>query len=1011
MLIGCFDGKEFPIQTTSSTAIEEENASSTPVILHEAISLSNTSVKVVFNKSVQKDSAENYENYSIDGLVIIFAELNKDNPEIVNLTTTPQEDKEYSVIATNIIDINDLTIDTEHNKVNFTGIPQKYDTTCPTLLQAEAIHATLVRLTFSEPMDTNTLSDLSAYSIDKISINQVQTTSNPTTVLLYTDSQLPIEYTLTVTKVKDASENEICNSNTAKFSGTTVTDDVSPTIEKVEVQDNSSVLVTFSEAIDPITAENIANYTINGLTVISAVIIDANSKQVLLFTSSQSAIEYTLTVSNVKDKSNNIIAIPNSGIFQGISGGTPTPPIMISVTPIYNTKLIVTFSKPVTTASSETVANYAIPSLTNSTATRDSASPAKVNLVTSSQSAITYTLTANNIYSENNILIGSPNSKTFTGDALPCISTISTPDNISIKVQFTEKLNLTEANNISNYSEIGSSLTLNSISVDSFDNSIVYISSATQTAGVTYTLQAMGLKDLNGNLIDTTNNSCYQKSFSGSAVGDTVVPTVTSVIVISPTTIIIIFSEIVDLTTSQTASNYVISPSVSVTNAVRDASDKSKVTLTTAAMDQINYTITISGVKDLAGNPSNDTKNFTGDGFPKLNTATATDNTHVELVFSETVDITSAETTGNYSIPGLTVFSATRKVGEPNKVTLQTSSQTNAQNYTVTVTNVKDLTNNIIQAPNNTANFVGFNDTQPPKVISATSINNTTVEVAFDEAVQQATAETSTNYVISGLPVISAVRQVDTSKVRLTTHYQSNTTYTVTVSNVQDLFSHTITAPDNTANFNGSGSTPDFINDFGSMTNISELIALGWLIHDHSQATNDAPSQWKITSGSVVQLKNIWGGSNSGTRTDAYEAGTYFIYNVDIGNDYFIQAKMSSADDDDIGLVVRYTDENHYYRFSWMLSGSVGGNRKLVLVNGPNAGGSTNLEIATGIPYVINQKYIVRLSVVGNLLEVYIDDVLIFSHTDNTLTTGKAGFYNWGNVGSYYDDVLIQPIP
>ncbi|MBN1948772.1 MAG: hypothetical protein JW784_03440, partial [Candidatus Cloacimonetes bacterium] len=85
--------------------------------------------------------------------------------------------------------------------------------------------------------------------------------------------------------------------------------------------------------------------------------------------------------------------------------------------------------------------------------------------------------------------------------------------------------------------------------------------------------------------------------------------------------------------------------------------------------------------------------------------ATATSLTSVNLIFSESLDETSAETTTNYSIQPELNISAANLSG--NRVTLTTAEQTPGQLYTVSVNNVEDLAGNVI-AGNNTANFTGY---------------------------------------------------------------------------------------------------------------------------------------------------------------------------------------------------------------------------------------------------------------------------------------------------------------
>lgn len=80
-------------------------------------------------------------------------------------------------------------------------------------------------------------------------------------------------------------------------------------------------------------------------------------------------------------------------------------------------------------------------------------------------------------------------------------------------------------------------------------------------------------------------------------------------------------------------------------------------------------------------------------------------------------------------------------------------------------------------------------DTAPPVLSSATAISATQVDVQFDEALDQPSAENIANYTIAGLTISNAVLDgVDPSLVHLTVSAMTNgQTYTLTTNNIADL--------------------------------------------------------------------------------------------------------------------------------------------------------------------------------------------------------------------------------
>lgn len=89
---------------------------------------------------------------------------------------------------------------------------------------------------------------------------------------------------------------------------------------------------------------------------------------------------------------------------------------------------------------------------------------------------------------------------------------------------------------------------------------------------------------------------------SGTVSTDNTPPTLVSASVINPTSIVLTFSEPLELTSAQAKSNYSINNGININSAVL-SSDGKKVTLntTTNSPDQ-TYTVVVSGVKDIAGN-------------------------------------------------------------------------------------------------------------------------------------------------------------------------------------------------------------------------------------------------------------------------------------------------------------------------------------------------------------------------------------------------------------------------
>ena len=137
------------------------------------------------------------------------------------------------------------------------------------------------------------------------------------------------------------------------------------------------------------------------------------------------------------------------------------------------------------------------------------------------------------------------------------------------------------------------------------------------------------------------------------------------------------------------------------------STDTKTVTLTTTQhIANQTYTVVVSNVKDLAGNIISSSNNsalysYEGDTTPpSLLSAVILNSTAVDLFFSEELETSSSQIKSNYSINNGIVVNSAALSTDRMKVTLNTTQHVTNQNYTVTVTNVKDLAGNIISSNN-----------------------------------------------------------------------------------------------------------------------------------------------------------------------------------------------------------------------------------------------------------------------------------------------------------------------
>jgi len=328
----------------------------TPPRVVEARSVSATSVLVTFSEPLDSEAADP-THFSIGPNLVVTGAVQTEYQTQMLLTTTRQvADTQYTVTVQGVRDRARNALDPAASSAMFRGISRELF-----LETAIARSATEVLLTFSEPMDRSTAENIANYSISDpdedvdvdIAITGATASADAKTVLLTTTPQQNIEYKITATNIRAIRDDFLIDPmrNTAVFHGIPPADAARPAVVSAVSASDTSVLVTFSEALR-VESAAAANFSIApGLAVLDAT-LTAQENQILLTTAVQRAdVVYTVTVANVRDKAGNVVADPpgNSAIFIFDGGpetvGAGEAPRVVGAASTSNTTVVVTFSK------------------------------------------------------------------------------------------------------------------------------------------------------------------------------------------------------------------------------------------------------------------------------------------------------------------------------------------------------------------------------------------------------------------------------------------------------------------------------------------------------------------------------------------------------------------------------------------------------------------------------------------------------------------------------------------
>jgi hypothetical protein len=346
--------------------------------LATAIALSNTSVLLTFSEQMESTAAQNIAFYRIvaadasppardvGNIVITNAVLNADKTTVV-LTTSSQDDREYTVIATNQKRRSGgHLIDPFRNTATFFGIAP-IDTTSPRVVSAFSTGSTSILLTFSEAMADNaidpahvTITGCPAAAApcapgteDPLGVTAAVLSLHRTQVLLTTlPQEEDIVYTVTVTQGQDVAGNAMNPAaNTATFtfdpqvtgggegSGAATSGASSPRVVGAISTGNTTILVQFSSpmsvsALEPtnysIVQENVHPEvgTLGVLPTPAPSFLDGRRTAVVLTTLSQNEVRYRVTVVNVVDLEGRplVPAVTTTGVpnpTSALFAGTP----------------------------------------------------------------------------------------------------------------------------------------------------------------------------------------------------------------------------------------------------------------------------------------------------------------------------------------------------------------------------------------------------------------------------------------------------------------------------------------------------------------------------------------------------------------------------------------------------------------------------------------------------------------------------------------------------------------
>lgn len=422
-----------------------------------------------------------------------------------------------------------------------------------------------------------------------------------------------------------------------------------------------------------------------------------------------------------------------------------------------------------------------------------------------------YTLTAN------------AKSVNFTGivadTSVPTIVKVSGKDANKFEVEYSDKMDFATSTDVANYT-FDKSVKVVKAELNGDRNKVTLITDTAKRNSV-YTVTVQNVTNSDGKVISKASRKV-------TAVEDKVTPKLTGVKVQNNRLIILTFTETsgMDKASVETLANYSINDLNVLTATAYDITPDDDlydtVVLTTDEQTaNKSYTLTLENLVDagvLANPLGKVTRTFRGatedktSPTVKASSVSASNNNEVVVDFTENnaMSVESLQDISNYAITYgssgdvLEVISAKAAsttypdLYSNRKVTLTTAPQEIGKNYKLEVKGVQDEFGNALKTKGGsstaytTYSFVGsIVDVKPATVTSVDYISDTRVDLYFVEGLKESIAEDPTNYSINkdiGAPIKANYKETNGKFiVELTTQKLSaNTTYTVTINNVED---------------------------------------------------------------------------------------------------------------------------------------------------------------------------------------------------------------------------------
>lgn len=814
------------------------------------ITLDDKTLSILFNDTVERNSAQTSSNYSVDnGVGSAVASLLSDDDKKVTVTFENSFTQEVNYL---------LSISNINNKANNSLLVDttiQFNYVVPLLLEkGEVLSNQSLLVDFNKPLNTATATDVSNYVVDGeigSPINAAIQLDKSQVLLTFQNRFSDQNYQLTVSNVTDTEGNIIVTSaNSFAFTYQTLS-----IVDINQVSDNS-IRVVFNQELDKISAESVNNYEIlESVTILNVTLDESELNQVMITASGLRNSDYSIAVEGLLNASKNATA-------EGLSSNF-TFEVASTFREIVINEVMADFTVPTgntpTAYSGEFVELYNPGShtirlegflLNSKQLPAYALASEEYVLIVDNSSEAAYSSISNLIVINDFDALSTPRDSVILRDQFKnVVDSIYYDDNwfddndkadggYSLE-QINPELSCSEDNNwtATKDNSGGTPAVVNSVfslvsddlapalrefEIIGFDSIYLKfnepIDEATlSTMGFTidglnpmaisyvsyteiylildrplnseqfYTLSIQNIYDCNGNAILPTTREFYF---------DKKAPVLVSVRPIAFDVVALIFDEPIEESPAERESNFLLNNAVEPRSAIRQDSAINRVHLTFESdFAAGEYTIQVNNMEDTLGNTLSTTEEFTfADQF---DTILVVASRIIEVDFSEFLGKSSALLTHNYSLDGSqNPLEVLFDQIDSSKVILAFPNDFRENRaLTLYVQNLKDREGNPMITPAKTFVY----DTRAPSIVSVFALNDSILTINFDENIDTLVASSATNYLLNDQIFPSTITFPERDKIQLEfkTKLDIEVALKLSVKNIADLFGNAFTSTRN----------------------------------------------------------------------------------------------------------------------------------------------------------------------------------------------------------------------